>query len=185
MSVLAVLGLAACAPSNGGSNEPGTSEATSAAPSSVTGSGAKIDQPKNLSSITNACDLLTPEQLTELGAAGSKAPVPDKSAYGGPGCDWQNDSFGLIVGVDNVTGLGAEAVIESGQTDGKPSNVDGYPAARIGEQSSLCRVDVAVSESQSFTVDFAKYSGKDPAMQDPCGYAEKIASEILKNLPNA
>ncbi|MHA6804900.1 DUF3558 family protein [Salinifilum ghardaiensis] len=63
--------------------------------------------------------------------------------------------------------------------------MQGYPANHEGRQSRLCSTDVGVPDSASFRVDFTRTGGKAPEMQDPCGYADTIATEVLENIPDA
>ncbi|GGI68582.1 hypothetical protein GCM10011581_01900 [Saccharopolyspora subtropica] len=185
IAALAVLAAAGCSvPNSSGQNPP--SSAASEPTSSSSNPAAKVDKPKNLASITDACQVLTQEQLTTLNAVNAKAPEPGSSPNGHPMCQWSNDNFGLIVGVDNTTGLGTGYIVEKAESsNAELRNIDGYPAVRMDETNLLCRVEVGVSDKEHIAVDFTRHSDAVPEMQDSCGYAEKIASEVLKNLPDA
>ncbi|GAB2754650.1 hypothetical protein GCM10027174_32690 [Salinifilum aidingensis] len=63
--------------------------------------------------------------------------------------------------------------------------MQGYLANHKGRQSRLCSTDVGVPDSASFRLDFARCASKAPEMQDPCGYADTIAAEVLENIPDA
>lgn len=180
-SAFSIIGLAACSPAQTDTPEsPETQHSTS-----ETNPAPAVDKPKNLAAITDACQLLTTQQLTQLGAQAT--PKPSETAYGESKCKWSNGDLAATVALNATTDTGPEQIFEMEEiTDNfTRTEVDGYPAARVDEQSDLCRVEVGVSDTTSFSVNYYKYSGDSPEMQDPCGYAEKIASEVLKNIPNA
>ncbi|MER7015578.1 DUF3558 domain-containing protein [Saccharopolyspora sp. NPDC000359] len=180
-SLFAVLGAAACAPGSTPAPTPTISEET------TTSAAPQVQNPKNLKAVSDACQLLTQDQFSQLGgSAGAKPPESDTSGLGEPVCDWRNDAFSTSVTI-NIT-HGGPAAIEglAGASDNfKPTQVDGYPGARVDEQSDLCRIELAVAEDQTVAINYFKNAGGTPEMDDPCGFAEKIASEALKNIPDA
>lgn len=182
VSMLSIVGMAACSPA--GTNAPETAKPGDSATSEAN-SAPQVKQPKNLEAISDACQLLTSEQLAQLGA--EAAPKPDTSEYGESKCTWSNDKLAATVALNAKTGTGPKQIFEQGESTDNfaPTEVDGYPAARVDQQSDLCRIEVGVSDTTSVAINYFKYSGGTPEMQDPCGYAEKIASEALKNIPAA
>lgn len=177
-SLLAVLGASACSPST-----PEPAPESSAPPATSAPSAPEVQNPKNLKSINDACQLLTPEQVAQLGGG---APQGDTSVYGESQCAWANENFAATVAINTTVGGPAKIFEDPESSDNfTPTQVDGYPAARIDAQSVVCRVEVGIAEDQSVEINYSKFGGTDPEMQDPCGYAEKIASEVLKNIPNA
>ncbi len=183
-AVLAALGLAGCAtPTDAGSEDQQPSSQAESTPSQQQGAGPQIDQPKNLQAVGHACDLLKPEQLQQLGL--STEPEQDDSYTGESSCDWGNDN--AMVSATPKSTIGAQQMIETAKSWGEyhPTEVQGYPAIHKDRQSRLCSVDVGVSDSATVRIDFTRYAGDAPEMQDPCGYADTIAAEVLKNIPNA
>ncbi|RKT83722.1 Protein of unknown function [Saccharopolyspora antimicrobica] len=144
----------------------------------------KVENPKNLKAVTNACDLLTPEQISQLGGGGQ--PEEDTSAYGETQCYWSGDAFAVGVAVNTTSG-GPAKIHEAGSSrdNFEPTTVDGYPGARVDKQDILCRIELGVADDQSVEINYTKHSGGSPEMDDSCGFAEKIASETLKNIPDA
>lgn len=183
ISLLAVLGAAACSP-GGSTNTPSsnTDEATTTSPATP-----KVENPKNLKSITDACQLLTDQQVKSLGGVNERRP-PEQSpnGYGEPSCEWANDAFTAAVSINTKHG-GLEKVLKNAETrkSYKLTQLDGYQGARVDEQSDLCRIELAIADDQSLEVNYFKNAGGTPEMNDPCGYAEKIISEALKNVPGA
>ncbi|WP_308198073.1 DUF3558 domain-containing protein [Saccharopolyspora soli] len=182
VSLLALVGAAACSP--GGSTTPPSS--SSDEPAASASAAPKVENPKNLKTITNACQLLTTDQLAQLGATGSQAPEQSTSQYGESQCHFQSEPFSAYVAINTKFG-GLERLTQdaSSSDNFKPTQVDGYQGARIDEQSDLCKVELAIADDQSVEINYFKNSGGTPEMDDPCGYAEKISSEVLKNIPDA
>ncbi|MDA3630791.1 DUF3558 domain-containing protein [Saccharopolyspora sp. WRP15-2] len=182
VSLLAVLGASACSP--GGSTEtPGSN-----APESSTASDApKVEKPKNLKAVTDACQLLTKQQVSDLGGTNERRP-PQQSTntYGEPSCQWANDAFTATVSINTKFG-GLKRVMQNRKSrqDYKPTQLEGYEGGRVGEQSNLCRIELGIADDQSLEINYAKNAGGTPEMDDSCGFAEKITSEALKNVPDA
>lgn len=174
LALLSTLGLAACsAPSDGG-------QATPAPPASSTATNSSITNPKDVSAVTDACTLLTPEQLASLDGAGSEA-KPGTSGYGQPDCMWSNDNFGALVSL--VDGGGPDVIFSKEMIE--RVEVSGYPAALMGKTDVICRIEVAVADTQQIDIDYSRYGGKTPELMDNCGMAQKLAAEVVKNLPAA
>ncbi|MEV6234163.1 DUF3558 domain-containing protein [Saccharopolyspora shandongensis] len=176
-----MLGVAACSPGSTNPPAPSTSETatTSAAP--------KVQNPKNLKGVSDACKLLTQDQFSQLGGStGAKPPESDTSGLGEPTCNWRNDAFSTAVTI-NTTHGGPEAIAKlAGSSDNfEPTEIQGYQGARVDKQSSLCRIELAVADDQTVAINYFKNAGGTPEMNDSCGFAEKITSEVLKNIPDA
>lgn len=184
ISLLAVLGVAACSP-GGSTKTPSSSTSESAA---TTSAAPKVENPKNLKSVTNACTLLTDQQVKALGGVSERRPPAEKtSEYGETSCQWSTDAFTADIAINTKHGGLAEITkfINDSPESFKPTQLNGYHGARVDEQSNLCRIELAVADDQSLEVNYAKNAGGTPEMNDPCGFAEKITSEALKNVPDA
>ncbi|MGI8309821.1 DUF3558 domain-containing protein [Saccharopolyspora hattusasensis] len=183
LSLLAVLGVSACSP--GGSDRDPTS-AASEPPAAPTSAVPKVENPKNLKATTDACQLITKDQLSKLGAAGEGKTEQSMSEYGETQCFIRNDAFAINIAINTKYGGLAKIMEGANSSDNfKPTQVDGYQGARVDEQSTLCRVELAIADDQSIEINFSLRGGDTPEMKDPCGYAEKITSEVLKNIPDA
>ncbi|MER7078074.1 Protein of unknown function [Saccharopolyspora kobensis] len=184
VSLLAVLGASACSPGGSGpSPEPTSNPSESAA----TSEAPKVENPKNLKAITNACDLLTDEQVKALGGTDErKPPEESKSTYGETKCQWTTDAFSATVTINTQFG-GAEKIKSNAGTRDNYELIqfEGYTGARVDAESTLCRIELAVADDQSLEVNYYKNAGGTPEMDDPCGFAEKITGEALKNTPGA
>lgn len=146
-------------------------------------SAPKVEKPKNLKAIADACTLLAPPQVAALGAGATK---PDKTPQGEPKCSWTNGNFMAMASIN--TQLGGPSKIYQGETPGddfKPVEIDGFPAARLDGMSTLCKVEVGVAEDQSLELNYQLIGGETPEMKDPCSYAERLSAEMLKNIPDA
>ncbi|GAA0511700.1 DUF3558 domain-containing protein [Saccharopolyspora thermophila] len=183
ISLLAVLGASACSP--GGSTPPPPSTTSEA--SGSTSAVPKVENPKNLKAVTNACQLLTDQQVKALGGVSERRPPAERpSEYGETSCQWATDAFTVNIAINTKYGGLAKIMEVADSSDNfKPTQVNGYQGARVDEQSDLCRIELAVADDQSLEVNYAKNAGGTPEMDDPCGYAEKISSEVLKNVPDA
>ncbi|MEV0703831.1 DUF3558 domain-containing protein [Saccharopolyspora sp. NPDC050389] len=183
VSLLAVLGVSACSP--GSTTPPKTTPTESA--TTTSSSVPKVENPKNLKAITDACQLLTEAQVAQLGGdAGAKPPEESKSKYDESQCKWRNDAFTAYAAINTKAGGLAKIMDAAGSSDNfKETQVGGYQGARVDEQSNLCRIELAIADDQSLEVNYFKNAGGTPEMNDPCGYAEKITSEALKNIPDA
>ncbi len=180
-AALAVTATAACSPSSSGTPEPtGRAPATS----QTTKPGPTIDSPKNLQAVTDSCELLTQQQLDQLGMQAE--PERKESMLGIPSCDWSGDDFAMTIAPDTRTG-GIDQLYKS-NTPGQgfqKSQVKGYPAAWIDKQSILCRVEVGVSKDSKFSVSWTSYQSDPAKPVKPCESGEKIAAMVLQNIPDA
>jgi uncharacterized protein DUF3558 len=183
VSLLVVLGASACSP--GGSTTPPKTTSTESA--STTSAAPKVENPKNLKAITDACQLLTKDQVAQLGGdTGAQPPEESKSEYDESQCKWRSDAFTAYAAINTKFG-GLAKIMEAAESSDnfKQTQVDGYQGARVDEQSNLCRIELAIADDQSLEINYFKNAGGTPEMNDPCSFAEKITSEALKNIPNA
>ncbi|GAA3363372.1 DUF3558 domain-containing protein [Saccharopolyspora gregorii] len=181
VSLLALTSLSACAV---GSNNPEEGQ-SKPAPANGTDPALSVNNPKNLKGITDACQLLTPEQRTQLGVSDDKdfeSLIND--VYQEPSCEIFSDAYNAMIDINANNGGMAKLHAGKDKWDNfTPTEVAGYPAAQLDAQSILCRVHVGVADDQSLEVYYSKNAGGTPEMDDPCGFAEKIAVEALKNVP--
>lgn len=165
---------------------PGTGEGTSGGvPSSESDRLAPpVENPKDLRGI-DACELLTPDQLSELTfiEPGEKR----TSAWGEENCGWFSSMLGIILSPDTTLGEGLDQAYRSKNAfdNFEESSVDGYPAVRVDFATQSCGLIVGVSDEQTLSMEFTRVSSKAPGLNDPCGFAETIAAMVLKNLPAA
>lgn len=145
----------------------------------------KVESPKNVSGISDACQLLTPEQRAALQIDGSPAPQ-QKNDYGAPSCEFVGELTTVFVDINTGHGGISQTYSNKDSFDNfAPTEVTGYPAAQVDAASSLCTVMTGVADDQAIDIYFAKNSAQSPEMDDACGYAKKIAGEALKNVPAA
>lgn len=144
----------------------------------------RIDKPKRLNAISDPCQLLAPEQLSELGAS---SPAPGRTPWGQQSCRWNNDQLSLNIAPDTVQrqGLKYTAKIFGDERGNPTAEIEGYPAVHAGVNDLACTTAVGVSETEMFNVQFTAGSeGRhNPAFSDPCAVADRIASMVLANLP--
>lgn len=174
--------ISACAVGQGGGGkqlEPsGSQEAVDPA--------LKVDSPKNLKGITDACQLLTPEQLNQLGADEPEIEPSTNPQYQEPSCDISSDALKITIDINTEHGgMTAANSRASNFENFEATEVDGYPAAQVNAAGNLCTILTGVADDQSIEIYYAKNSGGTPEMEDPCGYANKIPAEALKNIPPA
>lgn len=177
---LMLTSISGCALGTGGGQQsaPGASDAPAVAPA------LKVDAPKNLKGIADACQLLTPEQRAALQVDGE--PEPEESQYKEPACNFAGDALTATISINsNFGGMTGTHERKDNFDNFAPTEVAGYPAAQVNFSDTLCTVMTGVSDEQSVDVYYAKNSGGTPEMDDPCGYAKKIAAEVIKNVPAA
>ena len=177
---LAVALLGACSQQTGGDPSPTTSSSPSSG--SATSSTPKVDQPKNLKAV-DACQLLNSSQLHELGATAT--PTAGQSVWGEKSCEWGNDDINIGLSPDTTHGKGLSTVYAnmSGTENFLPMKIAGYPAARTAKQTISCGIYVATSDTQDFLVDLTVLGAKRADHEDPCSLAQKVAADVLSNLP--
>lgn len=181
-ALLAILTISACSQST-----PDATDSTDSAIHTSTTPEASfaIHSPKNLKDVGDPCQLLTPQQLSKLGAQATPERV--ESIKNVPACDWDTDDFAVTITADTATGgIDNKYASKENFNNFAPVKVKGYPAAHINETKIQCRVTVGVSKASLFTVDFTNHqSGNRSDLKDPCAFAEKVAAEALSNIPDA
>jgi hypothetical protein len=186
--VLAAL-VAGCVSAVAGSPTPNATQPTTA---SETSGGAApserlsppVENPKDLRGI-DPCDLLTPDQKTELGL--TRPVTRDTSPWGEDTCDLGGSVVGIGFSPDTTLGEGLDQAYRSKNTfdNFEPSEVDGYPAVRVDFTTQSCGLFVGVSDEQTLHMELTRVSPDAPGKGDPCGFAESIMSDVLENLPGA
>ncbi|SHE54207.1 Protein of unknown function [Streptoalloteichus hindustanus] len=127
------------------------------------------------------CQLLTPNQLRELGAAQSGK--PDQAPWGETLCTW-SDAIRVTVAPDTKRrGLTEVYLRKSSYNNFEASTVAGYPAVRADFGEIRCNVNVGVAEDQLLLVQYANNVSRKVEHKDTCAFGERIAAEVLKNLP--
>lgn len=155
-------------------------------PSQPADPALQVSNPKNLTGVTDSCQLLTPQQLTELGAADPEIEPYVNEQYKEPSCDISSDAFDITVDINTEHGgMTAAHARKDNFENFAPTEVGEYPAVQVNFQGTVCTVATGISDDQSVEVFYAKNSGGTPEMDDPCGYAKKISAEAIKNIPAA
>ncbi|MCP2262473.1 Protein of unknown function (DUF3558) [Streptoalloteichus tenebrarius] len=186
--VAAGLGLAACTSTTPGLASTSTStgsQSSAATSTAATGDGApKVATPKNLKAIADPCQLLTPQQIQEIGAG---EPRQEKSQWGEAKCSWHNDNLVVSLAPDTTQGKGLSTVYANRDSlsNSEETTVGGYPGLRTGKISMACSVYVGVSDNQVFLGTVTVRRDAKPEYKDRCAFAEKVAGMVLSNLPPA
>jgi hypothetical protein len=140
-----------------------------------------VENPKDLRGI-DPCELLTPQQLTDLTFV--EPGVKDTLPGGVESCTWQNSNLSVGLTPDTSREGLEEAYRREDNFDNfEVSSVGDYPAVRTDFATQFCSVIVGVADDQTLTAHFGRVTGKDPAYEDPCGFAESVAAMVLENLP--
>lgn len=175
--------VSACAPGSSGQPDPQPSGEASATKSASNGSKIPFDNPKDLSAVKKSCDLLTQEQLDELGMAAE--PSQTEAIVGIAPCNWDGDKFAMSLAPDTSSGGIRDFYQQYGGTKQMTkTTVKGYPAGWIDKTDITCRVEVGVAKGAKFAVNYTAY-GPDRHQSEPCKQGEKIAAMVLKNIPDA
>lgn len=180
-SFIALTAASACSVGESGENQQSPPPAPSAVDPAL-----KVEEPRNLKEITDACQLLTPEQLTQLGAGDSEPTPSTNSQYQEPTCTISSDALDIIIDINTRNGGMAATYARKDNFElFAPTQVGSYPAAQINFAETQCTVATGIADDQSIEVLYAKNSGGTPEMDDSCGYAKKITTELIKNIPPA
>ncbi|MCP2259163.1 Protein of unknown function (DUF3558) [Streptoalloteichus tenebrarius] len=142
----------------------------------------KVVNPKSLKSVTDPCQLITSQQLQELGASD---PHPGKTESGGPKCNWKNDNLAMTLTTYGAQGLDSVYAQRNRFGNSQETTVSGYPGLRIASFSMTCGVYVGLAETQVFLADVIVFREVRPEYKDRCMFAEKVAGMVLSNLPAA
>jgi hypothetical protein len=173
MAVLTVLGATACSAGTRNSNA--------------------LYQPKNLASVTDVCQMLTPSQLSSLGVGIGTRPLQVSMGRRGLErvCYWSNDTAGITIKINAGNGRSPEDIVQKTQNRDELTQIAGYPGVRAPTCTpDTCQLEVGVAERQSFTVDFSRHIEK--TMQNPdyygpdaSGWIEEVANDVVQKLPDA
>lgn len=167
------------------------SPSTESAATSETGSTAPSDRlsppvenPKDLTGI-DPCEFLTPEQKAELGL--TKPGKKDTSPWGEENCNLAGSVVTIGFSPDTTLGEGLDQAYRAKNNFERfePSEVDGYPAVRVDFATQICDLIVGVSDEQTLSMGIARVSPNAPGKGDPCGFAESVMADVLRNLPDA
>nr|BFF04363.1 hypothetical protein GCM10020241_60380 [Streptoalloteichus tenebrarius] len=172
-----VLPLGACT-----STTPGraTAAAVSSSVSAASSGVPRVANPKNLKDVADPCQLITSQQLQELGASD---PRPGKTESGVPKCNWKNDNLAMTLTTYGAQGLDSVYAQRNRFGNSQETTVSGYPGLRIASFSMSCGVYVGVAETQVFLADVTVRRDVRPEYKDRCVFAEKVAGMVLSNLP--
>lgn len=164
--------------------DPTNGESSGTPPSTSDRLSPPVENPKDLRGF-DACQLLTQDQLAELSLSepGRKYTTP----WGEEGCNWGGPVVAIGFSPDTTLGQGLEQAYRAKDTfdNFAESNVDGYPAARVDFATQSCGLIVGVSNEQTLGMEFTRVSSQAPGKGDPCGFAESVMGEVIKNLPAA
>jgi len=143
-----------------------------------------IENPKDLQGI-DPCELLTSDQKAELGL--TKPVVSDTSPWGEQTCGLAGSVVALGFSPNTTLGDGLDQAYRAKNNfeSFEPSEVDGYPAVRVDFATQSCGLIVGVSDEQTLNMELTRVSSKAPGKGDPCGFAESVMGDVLKNLPDA
>lgn len=161
-----------------------TGESSGVPPSTSERLAPSVVHPKDLRGI-DPCELLAPEQTAELGliAPGQK----ETSDWGETKCLLLGPVVGIGFSPNTTLGDGLDRAYRNKNNfdNFAESNVDGYPAVRVNFATQSCALIVGVSDEQTLTMELTRVSSDAPGRGDPCAFAESVAAEVMKNLPDA
>ncbi|GAA2810285.1 DUF3558 domain-containing protein [Saccharopolyspora taberi] len=184
LSLAAALSLSACAQGGSGSTTPpGTGDSAPTSESNAADPALKVEAPLNLKAVSDGCQLLTDGQLAQLGGGG--APTPFDTEWGQKGCTWTNDAVVIEVAPDSKQGGGFSRIQRNKNSflTYAETKVANYPAARVNQAELLCGVAAGVSDEDTVLVSVTRYNSDAPQHADPCAFAEKVFTEVIKNIP--
>lgn len=188
MTTLTISALSGCAAAGFGAEVPVTPSASAEQrpdrdppPSPPPRYAPAVPEPKDARGIA-ACDLLTVEQLKQLGL------IPDSARRTeGPGtvrCSWSSTVYdanpvGLELAVDTaVPVLDGTYAIRDALPYFEAREVAGHPAYRAElSETGTCTIVVAISDYQGVG------AKADQPASDPCRTSTRMAEFVLSNLP--
>jgi hypothetical protein len=175
--------LAGCSSTTAGSPVPHSEDSSSPQSTKPEELAPRVENPKDLRGV-DSCELLNAAQKTELAITTPGETLVTE--WGEEECSWQNSALSVALAPDTRRDGLEEAYRRRTNFDNfAESTVDGYPAVRVNFFTQGCSVFVGVADDQVLFVDFGRVTGKDPALRDPCGFAENVAGMVLANLPAA
>lgn len=184
VAVLVGLAMAGCNSAVAGSPSATATQSESTGGTSTERLSPPVEHPKDLRGI-DPCEFLTPEQkaalrLTEPGER-------DISPWGEEKCFLKGSVVTIGFSPNTKLGEGLDQAYRAKDSfdNFAESEVDGYPAARVNVATQLCGVIVGVSDEQTLNMSFGRVSSDAPGSGDPCGFAESVMGDVIKNLPDA
>jgi hypothetical protein len=143
-----------------------------------------VGNPKDLRGV-DACELLTPEQLTEFSMTGPGR--KNVSEWGEEDCEWVGSIVAIGLSPNATLGDGLDRAYRNKNNfdNFAESNVDGYPAVRINFATQSCGLIAGVSDEQTLNMEFTRVSPEAPGRGDPCAFAESVMGAAIRNLPDA
>jgi hypothetical protein len=189
-TAVAVAGLVSgCVTAVAGSPAPSATQPTTTSETSGSASPSErlsppVENPKDLTGI-DPCDFLPPDQKTELGL--TKPGTRDTSPWGEETCGLAGSIVAIGFSPDTTVGEGLDQAYRSKNNfyNFEPSEIDGYPAVRVNFVTQSCDLIVGVSDEQTLSMGITRVSPDAPGKGDPCGFAESVMSDVLKNVPDA
>ncbi|MCP2262117.1 Protein of unknown function (DUF3558) [Streptoalloteichus tenebrarius] len=140
----------------------------------------RVTNPKNLRGV-DPCQMLTQAQLRELGA--SLEGKPDQAPWGETLCRWVDDIRVTVAPDTKRRGLAEVYARKKSFNSFQTSSVAGYPAVRADFGAIRCNLNVGVANDQLLLIQYSNNVSRKPEHKDTCVFAERIAAEVLKNLP--
>ena len=143
-----------------------------------------VGRPKDLRGV-DPCQMLPQERLTELSLADRAE--KDTSYWGEESCKWLGSVVGVILSPETTLGEGLDQAYRAKDRfdNFAESNIEGYPAVRVNFATQSCGLIVGVSNEQTLHMEFTRVSPDAPGKGDPCGFAESVMADVIKNLPDA
>ncbi|WP_223839208.1 DUF3558 domain-containing protein [Saccharopolyspora pogona] len=180
-AVVVTLGAAGCSQQMDGTPTETRVPSSQTAPSDP--AMPQVANPKNLEAAGDPCQLLTTDQLAQLGTGG--APTHRPSAWGEDSCTWGANTDGLRVNLAPSTTLnqGLKSVLRTVHKTAPDEVVDGYPMVTSQALTYSCGIYVSTTPEDAFSVNVDRGDSDRPEHQDTCAVAKQVASMVLSNLP--
>jgi hypothetical protein len=140
-----------------------------------------VSNPKNLDAISDPCQLLTAEQLSQLGTGGQPSHRP--SPWGQDTCTWDNNVLRVKVSPSTTLKHGLKSVLRTVNKTAPDEKVEGYPMVTAQPLGLSCGIYVSTTSEDTFAVDISATDSDRPEHQDTCAVAKQVASMVLSNLP--
>ncbi|WP_083821667.1 DUF3558 domain-containing protein [Saccharopolyspora spinosa] len=140
-----------------------------------------VSNPKNLDAVADPCQLLTSEQLNQLGTGGEPSHRP--SPWGQDTCTWDNRVLRVKLSPSTTMDHGLKSALRSVRKEAPDEQVDGYPMVTTQPLSTSCGIYVSATPQDTFVVDVDATESDRPEHRDTCAVAKRVASMVLSNLP--
>ncbi|GAA1250170.1 DUF3558 domain-containing protein [Prauserella halophila] len=135
------------------------------------------------------CDVVTPEQVTELLGKSVEGTDRDLDELG-EGCEWKNPQrmSAFDVQYDTVMRQGLSSAYANSQPQMEhfeaTGPIQGFPAVEYNNDQGDLTCHVVVGLADEYSVGTAVTLGQDAEMQDSCEAANQVADIIVGNLKN-